>query len=158
MSLEKSPFSAGIMAAVAVFSAAVAMIVLGYLRTIALGIGTSETVAGPSLAGFDWGVLLIGLLISLTFPFLVVWFVINRLNSAHFGKQGLGRWALVGIVWALLLNVVIQVTAPLAPTEGDGGGLAGVFVWVTQIAMIPLSYYLVFRVFSTWKGRHGQRI
>ena len=159
MSLEKSPFSAAIMAAAAVSSAAFMMILLGYLRTVTFGVGSAGTGAGPSLAGFAWGPVLAGLLITLTFPFLVVWYVINRLNKAHYGRQGLVRWVLVGMVWALLLNIVIQVTTPLLPAEGEGSsGFVGVLIWGTQIAMIPLSYYLVFRVFSTWQGRHGRRI
>ena len=152
MSLAKSPLSAALMAAVTVLSAFLGQFLLGYLRTIAPGFGAEGNLAGPSLAGVPWGALLGGLGVVLFFPFLVIWFVINRLSSAHYGRGGLIRWALVGFTWALLLNIVIQLTEPLAGSEGVGG----IFVWVSQLAMIPLAYYLVFRVFSTWRGRHGK--
>ena len=150
MSLKKSPVSAAIMAIVAVMSAFLGLVLLGYLRTIAPGLGAAGSLAGPNLAGVPWGKLLTGVLVLLFFPFVVVWFVIGRLNSAHYGWGGLVRWALVGLTWALLLNIVLQLTEPLASSEGVGA----VFVWVAQLAMIPLAYYLVFRVFSTWRGRH----
>ena len=107
---------------------------------------------------FAWGTLLAGLAALLTFPFLVTWFVINRLSSAHYGRRGLVRWLLVGLVWALLLNIVIQVTVPLKSDGGATSPFAEVLSWVLQLAMLPLAYYLVFRVFSTWRGRHGQRL
>ena len=152
MSLEKSPQSAAVMAAVTVLSAFLGQFLLGYLRTIAPGFGAEGNLAGPSLAGVPWGTLLFGLGIVLFFPFVVLWYVIGRLSSAHYGRGGLVRWGLVGFTWALLLNIVIQLTEPLAGSTSIGS----VFTTVMELAMIPLSYYLVFRVFSTWRGRHGK--
>ncbi len=74
--------------------------------------------------------------------------VIYRLNESHYGRQGIIRWAIMGIIYGLLQQVVLT---PI-PSDFDfqAGSIlkqiGGDLLW--KVSTLALSYFLTFPLFS----------
>jgi hypothetical protein len=64
-------------------------------------------------------------------------------GESHFGSQGAIRWAIAGVVYALLMQGV-----SLLLSRFEGQTFDGVVKNILQLVVIGLSYWVVFKVFA----------
>ncbi len=92
-------------------------------------------------------------LVILILSLLIASVVIYRLNESHYGRQGMIRWAIMGIIYGLLQQVVLtpipsnfdfQVELILKQIGGD-------LLW--KVSTLALSYFLAFLLFSLVRNR-----
>ena len=87
-------------------------------------------------------------LVILLLSLVIASVVIYRLNESHYGRQGMIRWALMGIIYGLLQQVVLT---PIPSNFDFQAGsilkqIGGDLLW--KVSMLALSYFLTFPLFT----------
>ncbi len=68
--------------------------------------------------------------------------IISGLDESHFGAQGLVRWIIFGVVWAILFHLTQMLYTP-ADIRFFGGSIS-YLLWCVAMG---ISYWLVFKLF-----------
>ncbi len=147
--LGRSWRGAAVMAAALLSASLLANIALAMLRQAGLE-NTPLALTGPAgrVPAVAWLSLCLGLGVFLSVPAALAVLVIRRLDRRHFGRQGLARWLLVGLVHALLVNLVAIFLAPIFPGSAGARAVFDLLQGALLLAALIVAYWLVFHRFT----------
>jgi hypothetical protein len=127
--------------------------------TLALeGTGTTTGSTGNStmMSPFLPAVAVLGLILTVGFGFVMFSLWIRKRDGSHFGSRGAVRWALSGIIFAVLVEpAVILIPRPSAAGSAWLGGLYQVLRVLWSFVAFELAYHLVFRWLPLPRGQRA---
>ena len=135
--LAKSRKSAFIMGSIFILTAFVTSVVGTTVFSNTDSLVSQESVRNTPLLG--WLALVFLLLLAVG---MVATFIYNQ-DESHFGPQGAVRWAIAGVIYALLIMGISLLFSRL-----EGQAFAKVLEDILQLLAMGVAYLIVFEVFS----------